>query len=99
MNQDNLIKILEELKEVRTQTLTKVNDNTLWDTAIRIYNSESISNNRQGNKSSKPPFNSPVKDVPATEPQKKLLKELKYKGDLNSLTKLKAMEEIDKRIG
>lgn len=101
MNKENLIKILTDLKEVRTKTLTKVSDDTLFDTAIRVYNSESISNNRQGNK---PIFNERSKtftsfhDSPATIPQINKLKKLGYKGMVNELSKKEASKLIDKLL-
>ena len=89
-----LNEIIKDLKKLRTDERLKVSDEVLFDAGVRIYNSKNI---RQGYKSQSQ-NNATIKSTLATEPQKKLLKKLKWKGDFDSLTKIKAIEEIDKRI-
>lgn len=93
-----LKEIIIDLKELRTEERLKVSDEVLFDAGVRIFNSQNI---RQGSKniSSFQQTTATPKSGPATEKQKNLLKKLKWKGDYNQLTKIKAMEEIDKRIG
>ena len=88
MNKELLIKLLEELKEIRTKTRTKVGDEVLFDCAVRIHNSEQIESHRQGKsfsvKLERPPFHSPaIPNEPASKEQIDLLKKLGYKGTLD----------------
>ena len=78
----NLQEIITALKQIRTDTKTKVSDEVLWDSAVRIFNSQNIKSNEES---------------PATERQKKFLKSLNVKFDDN-ITKRQAKELIDKAL-
>ena len=52
MEKDKLIKIITELKEVRTKTKSKVSDEMVFDCSIRIYNSEQIESHKSNRQSS-----------------------------------------------
>jgi len=78
----NLQEIITALKQIRTDTKTKVSDEVLWDSAVRIFNSQNIKSN---------------KESPATEKQKKFLKSLNVKFNDN-ITKKQAKELIDKAL-
>ncbi|MFW5895564.1 MAG: hypothetical protein ACOCT9_02350 [archaeon] len=68
--------IIKELKKIRTETTTKVSDELIWDSAIRIYNSENMNKNNQKNK------NSETREMKkATEKQKDFMKKLGIKFD------------------
>lgn len=56
MEKQALIKIIESLKEVRTETKSKVSDEVLFDAGCRIYTSEQIELHRQGSSVSKSKF-------------------------------------------
>jgi len=98
MEKEKLVKIIGELKEVRTQTKSKVSDEVLFDTAIRIYNSEQIENNRQGKNfdhADLPRFSKP--SSPATQSQKNLMTSLKIKYS-NNITKKEAQKLISEKL-
>jgi len=98
MEKEKLVKIIGELKEVRTQTKSKVSDEVLFDTAIRIYNSEQIENNRQGKNfdhADLPRFSKP--SSPATQSQKNLMTSLKIKYS-NNITKKEAQKLISQKL-
>ena len=98
METEKLIKILDELKEIRTETRTKVNDGILWDTAIRVYNSEQIESHKQGKNfdhADLPRFSKP--SSPATQSQKNLMTSLKIKYS-NNITKKEAQKLISDKL-
>ena len=78
----NLQEIITALKQIRTDTKTKVSDEVLWDSAVRIFNSQNIKSNEES---------------PATERQKKFLKSLNVKFNDN-ITKKQAKELIYKAL-
>ncbi|MGA2130656.1 MAG: hypothetical protein ABSG05_03545 [Candidatus Pacearchaeota archaeon] len=93
MEDQKLIKIIEQLKEVRTQTKSKVPDETLFDAAVRIYNSEEIENHRQGNKTFSPKVAYPkihtvFSDSPATSAPIKENIDLATPNQLSALKKM-----------
>jgi len=96
MEKEKLVKIIGELKEVRTQTKSKVSDGILWDTAIRVYNSEQIENHRQGKKFFDLPPR-PHSNSPATQSQKNLMTSLKIKYS-NNITKKEAQKLISEKL-
>ena len=76
----------------------KVNDETLWDTAVRIYNSEQIESHRQGKNfdhADLPRFSKP--SSPATQSQKNLMTSLKIKYS-NNITKKEAQKLISEKL-
>ena len=90
MEKDKFTKIIEDMKEARTETRTKVSDEVLFQMATDVYISEFIQTNRQGNKST--PLTSSILLI--TQPQINLLKRLGYKDKL-PLTKSEASRLID----
>ena len=85
--------ILSELKRIKKEEkMNKLDDNMLFDSAVRIYNSINI------NRMTKNKMKKPVDiNVPASDKQKKLLEELKYEGDMN-ITKADARRIIQERL-
>ncbi len=87
--------ILTELKKVKEEEqLSKVDDNILFDGAIRIYNSILISEQRKGNS-----MQTKIEkiDSPMTDKQRDLLEDLDYEGDMN-ISKEEASEIIRKAL-
>ena len=107
MEREKIIKIIEELKGIRTEVKAKVNDEVIWDTAVRIYNAEQIETHRQGNKSYKPDTTSNIfspspaptqKDKEsATQNQISALKKMGYLNDTSKLTKYEAWQLIQNK--
>ena len=98
MEKQKLVKIIEDLRLVRTEVKAKVNDETLWDTAVRIYNSEQIESHRQGKNfdhADLPRFSKP--SSPATQSQKNLMTSLKIKYS-NNITKKEAQKLISEKL-
>lgn len=101
---EELRQIIKDLKDLCIEEELNVTPDVLFDASVRILNSQAI--HRQGSKfesrypsgSSLPPTPAQPNSSPATDKQKNLLKKLGYKGDYVNITKIKAMEEIDKRI-
>jgi len=81
----NLQEIITALKQIRTDTKTKVSDEVLWDSAVRIFNSQNI--NRKG-----------VNDFkPATTKQKDFLKTLGVEFNEN-ISRLEAKRLIKNKL-
>lgn len=87
MNEE-LKEIINNLKDVRTETQSKVSDEIIWDTGIRVYISQYIQNSQNNSKKSNRP----------TEKQIKLMNNLNIpiKGEM---TKQEATKLIDEKIG
>ena len=75
----------------------------IFDTSVRIYNSENIESHRQGKKpfdevtSFQKTTSSPIPKL-ATEPQIKTLKKLGYKEDTSKLTKSEAFKILNQML-
>ena len=90
MEKDKFTKIIEDMKEARTETRTKVSDEVLFQMATDVYISEFIQTNKGKSTSS-----IPISPIPLiTQPQINLLERLGYKGKL-PLTKSDASKLID----
>jgi hypothetical protein len=97
MEKEKLINIIENLKEVRTETKSKVSDEVLFDAGCRIYTSEQISH-RQDTKGSRLLNTSFQSPSPATTNQLSFLKKLNYKGETPKTSK-EASDLIDRIKG
>jgi hypothetical protein len=92
-----LKEIINELKEIRTETKTKVSDELIFENAVKIYISNSINESKKQKNfevMTKENIANENKIQLATDSQKWKLKKLGYKGDLNKLNKLEAMKLI-----
>jgi len=87
--------IINKLKEIRTETQSKVSDEMVWDTGVRIYNSQQNLKSRQG--SEKKSSNQTQGQTLASDKQKKLLSQLKVKFD-ETLTKQEATKLIEENL-
>lgn len=87
----NLQEIIQALKQIRTDTTTKVSDELVWESAVKIFISNKI---QQGKQPQKPFSNSNL----ATKKQIDLLKKLKVGFDPN-ITKNEARMLIDLELG
>jgi len=86
MEKEKLINILNDLKEVRTETKSKVSDEVLFQQGVDIYISEKINESYQKKQNS-----------PATQSQKNLMTSLNIKFKDN-ITKKEAQELISAKI-
>jgi len=91
---EELTEIIKKLKQSRTDTEIKVSDDMLWDTAIRIYISQSIQNNKNNQNNNKKSNSSSQKP---TERQIKLMKQLKIPVS-EIMTKREATQLIDETL-
>lgn len=102
MEKEKFNQIIEDMKEVRTQTKTKVSDEILFQMATDIYISEYIQTNKQGGNS---PTSFDSNSSPATKPQINTIKKLSIRYpelkniDLDKLTKKEAMRIIGEKFG
>lgn len=87
-----LKEIIEELKEIRTETKTKVSDEILFENAVKLFISKKISEDR---KESKLDNELPNSKQPATKKQLWRLKQLKIEIP-KDITKFEASKLIDK---
>lgn len=93
---DNFRKILQELKAIKEdEQLHKLDDNILFDGAVRIYNSMIINTQFQNRKQRDERREQTAQPQSMTEKQRQLLHDLEYKGNMN-LTKAEATELISK---
>lgn len=90
--------IIEILKQVRTETKSKVSDEIIFDNACKIYISNRINESRKNNENKEREIANEKEIQLATDSQKWKLKKLGYKGDLNNLTKLNAMKLIQENL-
>lgn len=100
MEKQKLIKVIEDLKEVRTETKSKVSDEVLFDCSIRIYNSEKIESNRQGNKPfDKSGVNESIPVFTLSPKQKNVLLKEYTEEEIKQMTKEEAYKILDKILG
>jgi len=92
---EELKNIINKLKEIRTETQSKVSDEIVWDTGVRIYNSQQNLKSKQGSEKTSPI--QPLSQILASDKQKKLLKQLKVKFD-DTLTKKEATKLIEENL-
>lgn len=92
---EELKNIINKLKEIRTETQSKVSDEMVWDTGVRIYNSQQNLKSKQGSEKTLP--SQPPNQILASDKQKKLLKQLKVKFD-DTLTKKEATKLIEENL-
>lgn len=92
---EELKNIINKLKEIRTETQSKVSDEMVWDTGVRIYNSQQNLKSKQGSEKTSP-SQTPNQTL-ASDKQKKLLKQLKVKFD-DTLTKKEATKLIEENL-
>jgi len=93
---EELKDIIIQMKKIRTETTTKVSDELLWDTAVRVFNSKQNLKQRQGGNNKT--LITPNSSYPlASDKQKKLLRQLKVKFDDN-LTKKEATKLIEEHL-
>ncbi|MBX4196082.1 hypothetical protein KW805_00650 [Candidatus Pacearchaeota archaeon] len=85
---DQLQEIVRALKRIKKEEKLRVEDAIVLDSAVRIYNSTTINVN-------KPQRGMRNANAPITERQRKLLKDLRYEGDMN-MTKLEATQLIQR---
>lgn len=83
---ENLKEILNEAIKIRKELNLKTSDDVLWDSSVRIFNSQNANYKKSYRKSDPNEL--------ATDKQKYFLKQNKYNGDLNSLTKIEASRLI-----
>ena len=110
MQKEKLISIINDLKDVRTKTTSKVSDEILFQQGVDILITELISNNRREHKSFDTRTSSPDRPVPATlrllEPSPKdntpatpnqisALKKMGYSFDTSKLSKYEAWKLIN----
>lgn len=83
--------IIKEIQSYKTNlNLKNLSDDMILDCSVRIFNSNNIESKKENKSDKKPNI------IPATEKQKKLLRKLKYDGDLDSLSVKEASMLIDK---
>ena len=86
--------ILRELKRIKEdEKLEKLDDNILFDGAVRIYNSLLINRSMVSGRRER----AVDQEVPMTEKQRKLLEDLDYHGNMN-ITKVEATRIIEERL-
>ena len=91
---DDFRDIVQGLKRVRdVEQLNRLDDNMLFDGAVRIYNSMII--NRAMASGARSSRSAAISGVPITEKQRKLLQDLDYKGNIGTLTKTEATKIIE----
>jgi len=89
-----IIKIVEELRGVIEQQQMNVSDDVLFTQALSCYRGELVGEK----KSLQSPLTSKLGGFSgATEKQKSFLKKLGFTGNVDTLTKLQAMDEINRR--
>lgn len=87
--------VLQELQRLKDENkLYKLDDNMLFDGAVRIYNSHIISTSRQPRPVGK---NGSKKESAMTEKQRALLENLEYRGNMN-ISKREAADIIKSQL-
>jgi hypothetical protein len=91
---EELKNIIREIQSYKNSlSLNNLSDDMILDCSVRIFNSQNIESNHNPKKESQT-----NQEILATAKQINLLKKLKYKGDISTITKKEASALIDEMM-